>query len=29
MTVRHRDAMNQDRVAADTLAAWIKERTGD
>ncbi len=29
VTVRHRDAMNQDRVAADTLAAWIKERTGD
>jgi len=29
VTVRHRDAMNQDRVAADTLHAWLKERTQD
>ena len=29
MTVRHRDAMKQERVAADQLAAWIEERTGD
>jgi glycyl-tRNA synthetase len=26
VTVRHRDAMNQDRVAADLLAAWLGER---
>jgi glycyl-tRNA synthetase len=29
VTVRHRDAMNQDRVAADTLRAWLRERTED
>jgi len=27
VTVRHRDTMVQDRVAADTLRGWIKERT--
>ena len=27
MTVRHRDAMTQDRVAADQLKGWLKERT--
>jgi len=26
VTVRHRDAMNQDRVAADGLGSWIAER---
>ncbi|MEZ4412060.1 MAG: glycine--tRNA ligase [Gemmatimonadales bacterium] len=27
VTVRHRDSMTQDRVAADTLKGWLKERT--
>jgi len=27
VTVRHRDSMAQDRVAAETLKGWIKERT--
>ena len=29
VTVRHRDTMVQDRVAADQLKQWIKERTED
>ncbi len=29
VTVRHRDSMAQDRVAADTLKGWLKERTED
>ncbi len=29
VTVRHRDAMNQDRIAVDQLKGWIRERTGD
>jgi len=27
VTVRHRDSMTQDRVAADTLKGWLTERT--
>ena len=27
VTVRHRDAMNQDRVSVDSLRTWLKERT--
>jgi len=29
VTVRHRDSMTQDRVAADTLRVWLRERTED
>ncbi|MEP6473329.1 MAG: His/Gly/Thr/Pro-type tRNA ligase C-terminal domain-containing protein [Gemmatimonadota bacterium] len=26
VTVRHRDAMNQDRISLDQLRSWIGER---
>jgi len=29
VTVRHRDSMTQDRVVADTLRVWLRERTED
>jgi len=29
VTVRHRDAMTQDRVAADGLKGWLRERIED
>jgi glycyl-tRNA synthetase len=29
VTVRHRDSMVQDRVAAEQVGAWLKERMAD